>query len=571
MIRITPPSAPPSPPPSRPLGIRAPGALALVTLASVALAACSFAPESVEFVENTCSSHDDCPGARCDEELGMCVSDAAEQILIGLEVTPATDPSGATPATVAFEPFAVEGPETRELLLPAPISVVGNIRWGEVSVPAEITFELPSHFPGGAPIRVVASTASEPMLVADGNLADYSVRLVADRTYRVKVEPKGEGAHMLPPLRFEGPVPGGGDVWRLDLSYPPATEIIELRGRVVDGSGPVEGLQIRAVEVGTSQVVSSVAVTDPVTGEFMLRIDPYAGPYVLRVSGSSESVFPTFTVDPSYLFPEDGVIEVLVPDLAGEAVEYTGVVETAAGEPIPEAIVTFKSQDVFDDTTGVVGSFRTTATTDAEGYFTVNVLPGTYEVLVTPTAREVAMSVMTVRVDMTPTREICCQLFPIPERATYGGKIFTHDMREMAGATVQAIALGWPGETLSPAARFNRSTDAVSDPTGQFELRLDEGTYDLLVKPPAESGFPWIVRRELVIGASSRPIHDVFELAAPVPVDGRVQSSQGTPLVSAEIKAYAIIETHGMPRAIQIGRAITDADGRYRLLLPPSF
>jgi hypothetical protein len=151
----------------------------------------------------------------------------------------------------------------------------------------------------------------------------------------------------------------------------------------------------------------------------------------------------------------------------------------------------------------------------------------------------------------------------LPERAAVGGTVLTGDERQMRDAAVTATALGRALEELS-AARFNRTGQTTTDPTGQFNLPLDIGVYDLFIKPPSESNFPWVVRPDLVVGSSERSYSGEYEVTAPIPVTGTLTAHPG-----AEVRAYAVItDESGIERNVAVGRAVVQADGAFRLLLP---
>ena len=553
-----------------------------VAIASVTLG-CSFEGAPVERVENRCSTDIDCAAsATCDADLGMCVTPVADDMLrVALEVTPPTDALGGTPTTHIVGPLEISEPTQNDLVLPAAISVFGKVRASTVEGPviADIQFIRKDTFEPAPPRpQVSTSTLTTPVEAADGMLADYSINVLAEREFDVVIKPTGAHAELLPPLRRTVSVPGGGDLVRLDFEYPADMPVVS--GVVVApgeemGEFPVGNLQVQAVEPGTGRVLSSTDITEsegPEQGTFSVILPAGIDTYVLRISGTDLQPFPTLLADPAYFFPDGGgPVRILVPNIVN--VCYRGRVEGPGGG-VEDATVSFRSVDVFDDTTGVVGSFSTTSTTDRSGVFRVDIPVGRYEVIVTPPSgvyAELGVSVETMLRIEEPAPGTTCnmgQLFELPERAVLGGVVQAPDGEPLSGATVLAAALGRMGEV--PAARFNRSNEAVTDPTGQFRLPLDFGTYDIVVKPPSESGYPWLIRPTETF-ASSTTVRDSFELSAPVPLRGTVLSANedGTPLGGSEIRAWGLIrEADGSTRVVQIGRATADEDGSYTLLLP---
>jgi len=311
-------------------------------------------------------------------------------------------------------------------------------------------------------------------------------------------------------------------------------------------------------------------------------MDPGAASYVLHISaGSERPLFPTISADPSYHFPDaEGVLRILVPQV--EPLRYIGFVEACA-EPVlgcddddsavsrvSGALLTLRSEDFFDETTGVTGEFQTTTRTDESGKFEVDLLPGTYEVVVSGAGSDHGVRAETVRLDASDMDTIMGQVFVLPPRARIGGEVQTRDLHPVQGATVHADALGRTEMLPDEAARYNRSADTVTDSDGRFILGLDVGAYDLVVRPPPEAGFPWIVSPDRRIGFTGGHLRDRFEFSTPVVVMGELHDTNGMAVVGAELAAHGLITSaEGDARAVELGRATTDEEGRYVLLLPP--
>lgn len=560
-----------------------------LTLAfSLLLAACSFAAEGSISVLNQCSDDSDCPGARCDRAADMCVARMPATFRVALEVAaPAVGIMG-TPGLVASEPFTLDGAAERTMQFPRTVTAFGRVRGpaGE-RVAAEITFVAPAAFPGGRVVRFTRATAPSPYTLTQfGSVeADYQVQLPAG-TYGVDVQPAGDFAGTLPPLHFDGVTfDPAADGAALELIYG-ADRLSELRGVVEAPSGAGRGgLQIQALDRATGRVVSSSAVTSDGSmgapaGSFSILIDVGAlESYVLRIrSSAGEALVPTFTVDPRYLFPDmGGVAHILVPDVAS-AVCYRGAVEADLPDHMRalagNTVLSFRSTVIMDAATGVVGTVESTVTADAGGHFEASLLPGTYDIVLTPVGRSDAAVLAPDPVTISPPMGTDClmgQTFVLPQRATLGGQVRTPDGRTMEGATVQALALNREATGRAFAGgRFNRSSEAVTDPTGRFGLRLDLGSYDIVVKPPTDSGFPWSIATGQEFGAVGAVLARDFEFAAPVALAGTVLDESGAPVAAAEVAAFGIVEDAGGIRSVPIGRAVTDTNGRYTVLLPPT-
>ncbi len=552
-------------------------ALALVPIVS---SACSFATGPDHLIENHCRDHSDCPNdARCDVELAACVTSPEESLSVAMEVTLGETMGGAA---FSFPAEPVHGPMARDLTLPRVVNVIGNVRWNDAPVSADITFSRDGAFAGSASLRARTSSLAMARLAPDNKTADYAVKLVPNRVYEILIEPTGEHTQALPPLRRMIDLQANGDIVRFDIDYP--AELASLQGVVGFAGGAVaetselESLLVRAIEPLSGRVVSSTGVTSS-EGHFEIRIDPNVTSYVLRITaGPDRPEFPTFDIDPRYLFPDADRLRILVPHLA--PIAYVGRVERQVATGLPElvsgATVSLVSTDVSDAETRVTGTFRTTVRTGDDGTFEAHVPPGSYEVVVTPPADSPlgVLAIKDVRILSAADGTTRGQTFTLMERATFAGDVVTSDGRFMRGATVQATANGAAAledeqhEELL-AARYNRSSDAVTGENGSFALKLDIGTYDLAIKPPPESGFPWIVAPDLVIGFAESTVANRFEFGAPVPLSGTLRDANGDIVRGAEVRAYGVLGgENDVRRSVLIGRAISDEQGHYMLLLP---
>ncbi|MEM9068810.1 MAG: carboxypeptidase-like regulatory domain-containing protein [Myxococcota bacterium] len=547
----------------------------------LALAACSSFGDPPLTVENLCAGEGDCASGVCDPE-GFCVTTEGVDLEIAVRVIPSAEDPNPTLSSWTSQVFVPNG-EARDFTLPTHVDVVGLLRWQESRVPAEVIFTRPG-LEGRSEERVRVSTLSEPTRIGTME-ADFVARLEAGQMYDVEVRPTAETMpgsdtpwrRTLPPIRLlqvttPDTVDGRDVVWPVEIRFPPLDSDCGggtfagcgLLGQIVDADDrPEAGLQVRAVEVETGAVVSSTALTDE-EGAFRITTAPDAGEYVLRVSGGEgRELFPTVSIDPA-LLPGEARIRVPAPD----AVTYRGRVEGEDGAPLAGATLSFASENVFDETVMLRGSFGTSTTTDAEGEFEVDLLAGTYEIVVSPTAGQFSVLAEELRIVPSATgAPISGQLFVAPERARFGGTIRTAREELVPGVSVEAVALGVGGDDLPRAVTFNRSSDTASDTGGQFLLRLDLGSYDLFVKPAAETNYGWVVLPGHEVGSLDATVVTPFELAAPVPVRGTLRNDDGSFLVGAEVRVFG--RSTDSERFVELGRGRTDDQGQYRVLLSP--
>jgi hypothetical protein len=236
-----------------------------------------------------------------------------------------------------------------------------------------------------------------------------------------------------------------------------------------------------------------------------------------------------------------------------------------------------------DRDTGLSGSFTASATSDSAGYFEVQVpMPGTlltYDVTVTPTTRDEHATLLTTQeVSRIPDGGGCVMghIFELPPRAAVGGQVFSPVPEEVPNVTVEGLPRELPLGGMSRNQIVARPADAVTDAEGRYALRLDVGVYDILVKPPDGSRYPWHVTDfEYAIDDPTNPTGLDFtldhQLEPPVTMSGVLRDPEGTPVAAAEVLAFGIVQTEEGDRAVPIARTTTGPDGRYLLLLPPSF
>jgi len=144
----------------------------------------------------------------------------------------------------------------------------------------------------------------------------------------------------------------------------------------------------------------------------------------------------------------------------------------------------------------------------------------------------------------------------------------------LKGGSIDGVALGRGSEPddLGRITRFNRSRQTTTNAQGEFKLLLDLGSYDIVIKPPTGSGFPWQVRYDVEVEADADPPPMTLGMVWPISVDGvlRRPGDDETPIGGAMIEAYALVTDGKDRRAISIGKAMASSEGAFTILLPPS-
>ena len=559
-------------------------------LALVAVVGCDFGSSDVQTIDNFCADDAGCPMGVC--ESNLCIDDSGASVEVAIEVLRgSSDPEGVTPASWAFAAESVSGSTTRDLLLPATREVVGVVRWDGLPVPATLRFVRRMAGPVAplAPVAVEVDTLRE-VAGGDGEEAyDFSTVLVTGETYDVVVLPSSDmvmtptqatapAIRSLPPMYMELSVDDGdaSEPFRFDVAFPAGlvdgcTENLDigctLEAEVLsvnaEGELPEAGLQVRAIEKTTARVVSSIGETDE-NGRFAIRISDAASDYLIRVTSSSgREPFPAVSVDPDLFFAVDPIKKrIYIPRV--NPVQFTGRVRDEGDSPVPGATVRFLSVGIFGgNELGLEGSFSGSATTDAEGGFGVELLPGFYSVTVTPPEDvENTWGVLTaeslVGEELTATEALI-----VPSQIGLRGWVAT--FRDEAAAGVTVLARARLSEDLGA-----RSQEAVSNSLGAFAMSVDVGLYDMHVKTSSETGFAWLVEPELVMSTEAGDSVRGYRLDPPIPVRGVIRTRTGEVVPHALIRAYVLTSTTGAAsRPIQVAETLSGEDGSYRLLIAP--
>lgn len=556
-------------------------ASSLVLAITLALSGCALTVDDTFRVQNRCASDADCVGtAFCEAATSMCVEDAVLDYTLYLQVAPADDPGGASIAPVALGPYdAFDGDVA--LVVPRQISVRGTVRRGEVPIAAQITFTPHPTDPTDVsplPARPIA-TRTIPLDAARREV-DFATQLPARGSYDVTVEPLDTFRAEVPP--FHQTLSVGSADQALSIMLPTGETMIE--GDLVDAHGaPLVGFEVRAIDRTTGRRMSSIGttrLTDEVPGSFSIALSSDASAsdsdFDLEIrpteARQGADLVPTYHVQPELLIAGlTGRVQILVPTSIA-AVHWAGTVEAPAergATPVAGAVLQLHASDVIDDTTGVIGSVDITLTTDAEGRYDGYVLPGSYTIAITP-GGDADLAVLREERDLRPLEgqtEILGHVFAMPLRTVLGGSVRAPDGTPVRDATVRAASLGIPLDGLADplVAQLARSNQGLTGAMGDFRLELDVGVYDLVVEPPAGSGFAWTVELGYGIGGSTAGLSDVMQIDAPVIIDADLTWLEGGIIAGAEVRAFAVTMSG---RAVQVGRATSDAMGHTRILVP---
>lgn len=553
------------------------------------LSACSFAGEGAPKPQNTCKIDTDCLEGTCDTTLGMCITPPEGPVTVVLEVSPDDRERPGTAVTQWVTPFQITDVTEKDIKLVAPITVIGNVTTATdgSAVPADVSFRKVTTVPGIPDVVVTTATATATA-GPDTLPTSYGVTVASAETYEVDVQPTGDSAAIYPPIRETVVVPGNYDFFRHEFVYP--ATFTKVQGVLVDSAGkPQSNLRVRAYDTTTGRAISTRALSGlgNVPGAFELTFAQAPTNYTIRVSASTERpTYPTINVNPAYLLQDDnGHVPILVPNLA--KVPFKGVVKLEGDVVVPGTSITFVASSISDPETGIEGTFQVMPPpSDDDGIFEVDLLPGTYEVVLAPQntidatnnrmkqglVSEAAVLAKQITVEAGDTFKTPLA-FTLPAQVEIMGDVRLADGNPMVGATLSATALGrLVSSTESRGELFNRSLPAgpATDAAGGFTLLLDPGSYDFVAQPPAGSGYPWLVRPGLRV-TSKNDDWLTFDIPGATPITGIVKSATGSTVPGAEVRAWAILTEGAATRSVLIGRTVTAEDGTYTILLPSRF
>jgi hypothetical protein len=585
----------------------------LASVFALVLVACHEAPPSAA-LQNQCVSKDECSRyredrggtPRCDDHLTACVrekTDVAYELFVRVKAT--TQGSELADAGIRLVPESVfslgplvEQRDAEVLRIPEAVSVPGSVRseddGGRVNL---LDTELAlSARDAMVPIALSVFETVQATNVRDGG-TQFEALLDPALGYDLRVQPLLGSSTELPPLQIQDVAISK----RLDVTY---DNVASRSAKLVYRDNNARPLLARLQDKQTGEVVSStVSVTpDNATGRYEANLTLYADPQVFeRPERPSFNLLlglanldpwqVTITIDGARFLAGNDILLPSIPN----PVKVSGNVEDEqrgrlanvqlvfvsnyplpppddAGSSTPSAGGTDWCR--WEDPTRINcnGRFQTLSIED--GSFELELVPGDYDAYVVPSTREPSSQGLIV------TRK---QKFVVTDQGKSGEPLpgnaadaYTGTITAGQVAAPQVTVRAWPRPTPAfsawgPVANFNRTLSAVSDRNGHFELLPDVGYYDFVVDPGDGNNFPWKLWLDCPNGPDAGGALRAIKLSAPVMVSGVVEyADSGVPLPKAQVEAFAIVEsTHNEPRSVLIGRAVSDALGAYRLVLPP--
>jgi hypothetical protein len=559
------------------------------------LAGCSFDEEEPGAPPNTCSLPADCaPDLTC--QAGVCVMAAVDTPLdVTLEITPKRMPDGSQPFPILFGPFSLQG-GPRDISLDVPVTMTGTVHQGIEPISAQLTF-----IPTEAPPKLATPVQTRSSIAVLRSM--FSVQLLAGVKYRATVQPVEQE---LPPFSTVFTADPSEEI---DLDYanvPQVSQTFVIRN--LPDLPPGQSLNMRARSKETGDVLSNTVAVgegrltltfsqEAVPENYTLEITPdqtFAARFNSGVNNcdASEGLVPSFTIDASAVKRETSTSSkatagidyaVDLPTLP-PAIPYSGTINLCQSKKnLDNLLVSLRSSALALNSLpqGISASYSVTTSAkgvdDSTQTFCTRVVPGEYVVLVTPPSA-VNCEIFAERRQILKTSEAPDELdLRVP--AKLSGKILDSQMRPIANATIDAVALGIDTTMMladddATVPIYNRSRQTSSSSNGAFSFYVDVGVYDLIVKPPAQSGFAWQIQPGLNVGGSRNEAFTTrVEVGAPALIEGSLRyrdgKSKGT-LAGAEVHAYTV-EDEKTPnaRGVEIGHTQADENGNIVLFVSP--
>jgi hypothetical protein len=562
---------------------------------------------------NECTTDDDCDEGTC--ESFTCVAQTSALENVALEITgPAATSAGEYREIRYLHAIQLETSGTFDVLLDYVAELVTQITPPSSSCTSE---DLDSA--GRIPVRVEAIQDPKVTGIGATTYVGVSEPGVDDNSVTVRVPPgvvdlyvepvvdalsssSPDSCTRVPFLALGQKIEAGKVQFQQKLAVPPQLKVkvvasptgenaSEIDGYTVDLVDPLYGRRLSSqVLLGTPKLVEGKATYD-----FTLAYQPVAGAGASELAG--KEIF-RFVPPPGRVAPTFYVTR-LAADLFGSnalvinqivrvprTVVVSGRVQSKSNRVPVAAQVTAVLRGGSDPSTGALAQFRVSAPTDLQGRFQLDLVSGDFDVVATPLTDVNYASVVTSW-SLSESAGDTEQTLALPEASALTGRI---SVGVEGSAAVAANVLAMPTSIgarstfvdglVRQSVTSRRSAATKVNAEGAFELAVDPGNYDVCVRPADDSGYPWFVRPNTVVGSGGVGL-GAIQLTAPFAFTGRVtvpgpKGEDRVVLPGALIRAFALFDSNGRlvstlseaTGAVQIGEARAASTGQYELLLP---
>ncbi len=366
---------------------------------------------------------------------------------------------------------------------------------------------------------------------------------------------------------------------RDDLSVPVKQDLATIQGKAIlrigsDGGEsevqPVTGADVFAVSQDGrhTSTFSTTGSEGDAAGRFELRTLPDTGPYDVIVDPDDETMLPKVrfadvfsagegfseldeplelgsyaAADRTEIQSSFSLQRALPEGVSGEAVEWSRV----------RVVAVAQLQDG--------RQFRRETTADAQGRIELRLIPATYQLRLYPPSQAPIASIE-LRVDLSTSDTNPLTDWNWPVKHELRGRVIDRGGNPVPDARITFEPVGLADSKFSD--RLTVSTTSAAD--GTFRAPVERHDQRVLVHPPADSGLPRHYQTldvERFTGGESIDIR----LEAPLLLEGSVRGaseSETSPIPGTSVRA--VIERDGHNR--QIGRATTDEDGSFLMIVP---
>jgi len=596
-----------------------------ITLLLCALSACDVAsvreaPSTI--THNQCESNADCDKGECINNQCRSLSPTFQNILF--EVTPPADGS-----PIAGTQFLIPNHDLTSgdssLVLPQILQLSGQVTaqmfkckplFGEPG--NELATANDSSIP--AQVSLIPATRelglySPPLMVQAALREDkyygFSVN-VQPGFYDIYVLPnqQPDESCAVPPLLLRGQEFKKG-ISTLDIKLPEPL-VFDFHVSWPRGDGALDGWTVDMVDSTTGRTISNrvpLALERGSTKEYgatlaynpvLVGDKPASTDQWVRLSppeDSPELAAPTVLMARSGLSlfqPNSGELTNFIA--LPKPVHVVGQVTSGSTAVPVAATITLVSTKITGIDEGVLATFTRTATVGADGHtFDAYLLPGEYrvstvpELPLDPSRRNEIPLAADVRSWTVPS-EPAEQQGKVVELGTalpITGRVVNASQKPVATAQVQASASpasitesNYLLELRRGAAFVPRASSGGLNASGDLVLRTDPGTFDISVRPNANTGFAWLVMPQVpvtVLGAGA----NLGTLTMPLPVSygGTVMTGEGdagVPVPGALVRAYIYLANGqytsnadgNADSVLQVGETRSDSEGKYEVLIP---
>jgi hypothetical protein len=493
--------------------------------------------------EVRCRSHGDCdPSQTC--SFGYCISDGVNTRRYHIRLRPTAE-AGLVEQQLPDLALA-DGPAV-DITLVAPVAFVGVVqRQGRATNEPGI---LEARTEGDVPGLDLRFTAKSTQgLNEDGY--GYRLLLLPGRSYVVTFRPDDKA---VPAHTFDVAAADVHDrVYDIAL---PSDAYAKVAGFVRFGPlEPIAGARVTAILADGR--VSTSTTTEPTRGHFALDLPPGTQSVGLKIQAPEGGpLFPDYKTE---LLELADNLDIWVPPatqykpITAEIV-VIGLDAYGQPQPVTETKITLAHRE---------GTLVRSGATDSDGRARIETLDGEQDVLISPPPTSEWQAALVV-VDLVDPAKAPAPVIELPRRVTLRGTVGDPGGTPVAEGTVEATYRLAPEDTNATLVkRPGPFTAPIVD--GAFELRVDDGRYDLRVTPAQRTGAPPAVRCDVASDAGQVD----FTLTPPGLAHLRVLGPSGDAVPNVTVEMFEATPSAGCAPPSLLTRGTTDGAGVVNLLVP---